>query len=143
MLYEIMYCSMVNPDITKDDISSILEDSRKYNEDHQITGCLLFYNNHFLQVLEGPRENLEILEHKIKNDPRHYGFEVLERGEITRRMYPNWTMAFNDDKPSPDTVKNGRIDLDEFVDLSNLTRKTSTAKNLFWTLSQELFAETE
>lgn len=143
MLYEIIYCSMASANITENDIKDILETSRKYNELHEITGCLLFYDNQFLQLLEGPRENLEILEHKIQADPRHYNMDVMERGYIKRRMYPNWTMAFNDDEYMPYSPESGRIDLDEFVDLSNFTRKTSMAKNLFWTLGQEILGSTE
>lgn len=140
MLYEIMSCSVAAEDITRDDILEIYQNSKKYNAEHDITGCLLYYNHNFLQVLEGPRENLEILQNTIWNDPRHHDLEILEKGEIERRMYPTWTMAFNDSELCPKKSENGIIGLEEFIDLANFTRKCSTAKNLFWTLGQEMLA---
>lgn len=143
MLYEIIYYSTAVSTLSQADLDQIFKSSKEYNEEHDITGCLLFHNNHFLQVLEGNRDELEILEHKIMQDPRHSEVEVLERGEISRRMYPTWTMALNDVQHASEQETYGIIDLEEFVDLSNFTRKSSTAKNLFWTLSQELLDEVD
>ena len=39
-MYELLYCSSASQDLTPNDITDILEISRKCNSEREITGCL-------------------------------------------------------------------------------------------------------
>lgn len=54
-MYELIYYSTANPTLNANDISNILKTSRDFNLKNDITGCLLYYNNEFIQILEGDR----------------------------------------------------------------------------------------
>ena len=57
---------------------------------------LLYHNKSFLQVLEGPEEQVGALFTKIEKDPRHKKILMLLRGEIQEKEFKNWSMGFVD-----------------------------------------------
>ncbi len=98
-MHELFYCSQARTDISKDDILNILEVSRRYNKEQNITGILLYWKktNQFMQVLEGDKKEIFDLFHdKICKDPRHSSAKLIHDGEIPERGFKNWSMAFKD-----------------------------------------------
>ena len=55
MNYAISYVSTAAEGISKEDIQDLLELSSRKNNDHNITGILLYSNGNFFQVLEGEK----------------------------------------------------------------------------------------
>ena len=55
---------------------------------------LLYGDGIFIQVLEGPDENVDKLCEKIAEDPRHSAFEVLYTETIDERAFGDWSMAY-------------------------------------------------
>lgn len=94
------------------DVDKVLADitskSEITNERLQITGMLFFHDGYFVQLIEGERQNIELLMSKIEKDSRHYDIRRIVDEAIDERSFHNWRM---------DSFK-----LDEFskVDLSNL-----------------------
>ena len=85
------------------ELGDILEVSRRNNEARGITGMLLYLAGTFLQVLEGPREEIEPLIETIRCDERHSGIRVLLEGPLPARSFGGWSMGFlnlTDVKPS-------------------------------------------
>ena len=74
----------------------LLQQSRAYNRQHDITGVLLHTpEGRFLQVLEGPRAAVRHLYyHAILSDPRHHHCRVLGEGPWPERSFAAWTMGF-------------------------------------------------
>jgi hypothetical protein len=54
---------------------------------------LLYRDGHFLQVIEGPADELRERMAIIASDPRHSAVRVLLEEEIPERMFPAWTMG--------------------------------------------------
>jgi len=59
-----------------------------------VTGGLLFSEGCFAQVLEGPQDAVEAAFERIQCDARHCEVVVLQSGPITKRDFPDWSMAF-------------------------------------------------
>ena len=56
---------------------------------------MLFYENqHFGQILEGPRAEVTKMWEKIQRDPRHQQVRLLKMEEIAERSFPAWSMRF-------------------------------------------------
>lgn len=72
----------------------ILRASRAHNAGMGVTGMLLYSNGVFVQVLEGEEAAVGKLLDKIQRDPRHADMHVLEKKEIQRRQYAEWSMGF-------------------------------------------------
>ncbi len=58
-MYELVYCSVTVENIRLSDIQDILNEGRDFNSKHDITGYLLFFNNEFVQILEGEKEEVK------------------------------------------------------------------------------------
>jgi hypothetical protein len=77
-------------------LNDILSVARERNVQLDVTGILLHRDGNFIQVLEGPKDNVEMLYEKISRDPRHTGVLVTVREEIVERQFKDWAMGFGD-----------------------------------------------
>lgn len=95
MLIRLLYASRSASEIDETLIASILDHSRKYNQEHGITGILCAYTpgNVFLQLLEGGRGAVNALYANIVRDPRHSDVTLLDCAEITERRFASWRMG--------------------------------------------------
>jgi len=78
--------------INWEDLKDILVRSEKNNAELDVTGMLVFSDNKFLQVLEGPAVNLNRLYAKILQDARHRNSLLLSYTPIFRRLFSAWAM---------------------------------------------------
>jgi hypothetical protein len=118
-MYYILYVSQANRIMNTEEISELLETSRKNNIGKGITGLLIYKqwpddkSSNFLQILEGPRDGVERVYEKITSDNRHHTIIVLERGEITERNFGTWSMGFKNLETSELKMFPGFKDIDE------------------------------
>lgn len=139
-MIEITYCSSASPNLRSEDIHAILETSRNYNEKNNITGCLLYYNREFIQILEGEKETVMELYSKIGRDNRHSEVLLLAEGDKKERVFYDWNMAFYE--LSPDDVQGiGRdVFVDNFNTFAGLAEKRTFPTLLFWSRARQLLS---
>lgn len=94
-LINLIYISAATKALSNDELLAILVPARKYNEEHAISGMLLYCDGHFIQVLEGPQEAVQSLFARIKEDKRHSLVQKLIDAPIEQRCFPDWTMGFH------------------------------------------------
>ena len=96
----IVYVSQAAKPFSKDELSRLLEHSRKRNKLDEITGLLIyrfkedFNRGNFVQVLEGPSAAIDDVWNRISNDQRHHTIVVIEEDTIENRMFADWSMGF-------------------------------------------------
>ena len=93
MLVRCLYASRAAVPLVAPVVDSILEQSRKNNPRQGITGMLCFFDDIFVQVLEGGRYEVCELFNAIVRDDRHLNVRILTYEEITERRFGNWTMG--------------------------------------------------
>lgn len=93
------YASVLTPGHTEAELVPILTKARRTNADIGATGVLLFHNNSFFQVLEGPKAAIGQLYRRITADPRHNQVTKLIDEPVEERSFRAWTMGLV--KPSP------------------------------------------
>ena len=81
---------------TKAQLKALLVETRETNAQLGITGMLLYKGGAFLQVLEGEKETVMNVIHKLKEDPRHKRFLILLTETTKHRLFPDWCMAIRD-----------------------------------------------
>lgn len=91
-----MYCSTSTKSFSQAELLELLTLSRANNSKLGLTGMLLYRNGEFVQVLEGPEQEVRALVHKIKQDPRHTNVVKLLEGYCDERQFPYWYMGFCD-----------------------------------------------
>lgn len=134
-MIELVYFSEADPNLTVEDISILLKHSRDYNTKNNITGCLLYLNNEFLQILEGKKEAVQHLFTLIKEDKRHSNIIVLAEENKKEKTFPDWSMAFH--KFNNDEIANKRF-LNNIAAFSEITDKPSHVTDLFWTMAKQM-----
>ncbi len=90
----IIYSSQAAYDVAPGDLVKLLEVAQYNNERLGVTGMLLYCNNSFLQVLEGDPKAVTKLIGIISQDPWHSNFRILLDEEISGKLFPDWTMGF-------------------------------------------------
>ena len=93
-LVQLIYYSLVSGDLAKDKIETVLTVANKRNAEAGISGLLLFSNAYFLQVLEGPRSEVNNVYSKIQRDSRHHGAQILMYRDIHLRDFGAWAMGW-------------------------------------------------
>jgi hypothetical protein len=76
------------------ELGRILASARKNNVKQGVTGALIFSDDYFAQVLEGPRESINAIFEGIECDPRHSHVTIIHFKPIQTRQFSNWSMAF-------------------------------------------------
>jgi Sensors of blue-light using FAD len=140
-IYELIYYSVASPSLNSNDISNILEVSKENNSKNNITGCMLYHNDAFIQILEGNQDVIETLYSKIEKDERHYNARLVYNDTKEERLFKDWSMAFYDlDKV--DTDDKGKLSFREnFITISNQTGPSTVASQLFWHISNQIISE--
>ncbi len=91
-LLRMIYISKVVRQIRFADVEAIADKASELNRRADLTGLLVYTPSHFIQVLEGPPENLTATFERIKRDERHTRVRVLDRTEVEQRQFGSWGM---------------------------------------------------
>ena len=73
-------------------LNGILSDAINYNSKNNITGALICRDDIYLQLLEGPENEVKLTFEKISNDDRHLEIELLFKEYCNKRIFPGWNM---------------------------------------------------
>ena len=111
-MHSIIYKSEALEDFDIPKIYKMLSKARDFNSQHGITGCLVFHNQKFLQLIEGPEKEVMTLYHRIKEDQRHIAVTNLGEHTLEDRLFDQWSMAFHDfgDPSGASQYKLGMVD---------------------------------
>lgn len=112
VLERMVYASVATrPDPAMMMLADILAASDRNNRRDGLTGALVVTATHFLQVLEGARQDLDRTLDRLRADPRHRDIEILNREPADQRQFGQWTMVAARITPSQSGVMKEIIDL--------------------------------
>ena len=95
-MFFLVYVSVAQENVSKEDLLDILTKSREANAAAGITGMLLYKDGNFMQALEGEETAVRDLYARISRDPRHLGLLTLVEGRREKRCFGDWSMGFQD-----------------------------------------------
>lgn len=93
-VYHLSYVSTACDNLCIDGIQELLQLSMAYNQEHGISGILLYCNKHFFQIIEGDEKEVKALYEKIQVDSRHDNLIKIQEGYFCSRQFKNYNMAF-------------------------------------------------
>ena len=93
-IHRLIYVSAAREEMPPEGLESILAAARRNNAPAGVTGLLLFHDNSFFQVLEGPKEAVVAIFAAIERDQRHSRVIVLQTKSADGRAFPNWSMGY-------------------------------------------------
>ncbi len=74
-------------------LAAIQEVAIRHNREHDITGILMYGGGRFIQLLEGPLDDVNALYECIERDERHTDLSIVYRTVATERYFPDWSMG--------------------------------------------------
>jgi hypothetical protein len=125
-LISITYVSAAAEAMTDDGVAAILVKSRANNRRLGLTGALLYHGGRFIQMLEGPEDQVRARFDVIAADPRHRSVQVVKETVITERQFPEWTMGF---RPLSDSSIKGFAGFYDFFDSRTALERLEHADN--------------
>lgn len=136
-MFQLVYCSMASKKLVQADIDNILQTSRAFNSEHNITGCLLYHNGEFIQILEGSRFTVQERFEKIKKDSRHTNVVLMSEEFVEKRIFDHWSMAYCEYDPQASGFKN-YLFKQNFIAFSDLADKPTEAARLFFYVAKQI-----
>ena len=111
-MHSIIYKSEAVADFDVPKIYKMLSKARDFNSENGITGCLVFHNQKFMQLIEGPENAVMSLYYRIREDQRHVNVTDLGQHTLEDRLFDQWSMAFHDfgDPQGASQYKLGMVD---------------------------------
>lgn len=95
-LYFLLYVSQAAVEMDDATLAEILGVSQQNNQVSGITGCMLYQEGCFMQMLEGSRDNVLKLMAYIQADTRHKNVRIVMQGNERQRVFLDWSMEFHD-----------------------------------------------
>ena len=86
--------SLLQPARTDAELKRIVEVARIRNEEHGMTGALLFTGVRFAQYIEGPSARMIEMQGLIGSDRRHTEVVTIEERVRTQRCFGDWSIVF-------------------------------------------------
>jgi hypothetical protein len=92
-IYQLLYLSSACEGFDQIALLDMLAKAREKNNSLSITGLLLHNDGNFLQLIEGPKENIHTLFNSIRHDKRHKDIIVLIEETADSRLFSEWSMG--------------------------------------------------
>ncbi|MEO7214358.1 BLUF domain-containing protein [Mucilaginibacter sp.] len=93
-MFYLIYSSYATQPLNDEDLKDLLDKARRRNIFKSVTGVLFYFEGKFIQLIEGEENAVKLLYAAIYNDPRHRNLQLHKEGAISKRNFPDWTMAF-------------------------------------------------
>jgi hypothetical protein len=93
-LFHLIYSSQATIRLNQAGLVDLLKNARLRNEPRGLTGMLLYRDGLYLQFLEGKPDEVTGLLDRLRGDCRHKNITILGEGNLPRRLFPDWSMAY-------------------------------------------------
>lgn len=122
-MIQLVYESEATAQFREDDLPELIRVSRQSNHRRDVTGMLIYHDRRFIQILEGPEENVHALYAHIEKDPRHDEVWRLAEMTVQTRSFEQWTMGWMSKSRAPRELAPY---LDDVVELTETVRRLSS-----------------
>lgn len=93
-LVELIYFSSSIANLTQADFEFLLKGAQEKNQQQNISGVIYYSNGFFLQLIEGPRQNINRLFQSICHDARHFDISLVSFRTIEQKHFEQWSMQY-------------------------------------------------
>jgi hypothetical protein len=91
------YISRARRALDPHELGDLLDDARRFNAEHGLTGVLLHDHGMFLQLLEGEAQPVDDAMRRIRRSTKHEHLIVVFDETIAARLFPAWAMGWPGD----------------------------------------------
>ena len=142
-LYHYVYISQASWALDNAALHELLTSARSFNQDHHITGILLYSRETFMQLLEGSKAQIyALMEERIAQSRSHHSIYVVHEGEVAERSFKAWSMAFSNlDGVAADRLPSYSEFLEKGFCQELVTRELNTSHKLLLAFRESMRAQ--
>lgn len=137
-MFCLVYKSKAITNFSLTQIEEFLEKARLFNSANNISGCLLYYEGEFVQYLEGNQIKILELFDRITVDNRHTNVKLLSHGQIDKREFNDWSMAFRNVHGENDHLQYIELLVDSFLEKDAPIHGPNPTSKEFWKTTKDL-----
>lgn len=115
----LVYVSRETFPMCREDLTDILDDSRRMTAKHHLTGMLLYQDGSFMQVIEGDRYAVCDYYEALRQEPWHKNIDLIILEPVEKRAFSEWSMGFAHDEIEPDERQSNQS---AYIQLGNEAR---------------------
>ncbi|MEM9669372.1 MAG: BLUF domain-containing protein [Pseudomonadota bacterium] len=119
-LVALSYSSKPAQKFSRSDIRKLLHQARTNNARLDVTGVIVIGRSRIYQWLEGPASAIDEVMSLISKDPRHSDIKILDRKDISERLFGPWTMLLATDRQNRHTIPEDAVPVPRGVVTGNL-----------------------
>jgi hypothetical protein len=93
-LFQLAYVSTSSGEPDDFELAQLLDLCRQANQEHDVTGFLMYVDRHFFQIIEGKKADIDQLYDNIKKDKRHFQITRVLYSPLKTRHFADWSMSF-------------------------------------------------
>ncbi|WP_179345822.1 BLUF domain-containing protein [Winogradskyella ursingii] len=143
MFYSVIYQSKAQPDFNLKKIELMLLKAKRKNKRLKISGCIVYCNNRFIQLIQGSKADIQQLYSEIRSDNRHRQVTTLLEQSSEHKIWSDWSMALLDFSGDSKQIMYSRILLESYLGNVNQNEKNSEAFKVFRSSVDSLLRESE
>jgi len=98
-LHFLIYVSRATRPLAAEELDALRKQATQANRGAGISGCLVYQDGEFMQMLEGPRETVFALFEQVRADARHTDVRLVVEAPAASRVFYDWGMAVRDLSP--------------------------------------------
>lgn len=132
LIYELCYRSFASENLSEEEVSDIVLTARRNNSKFNITGCLIYHEGVFFQLIEGSKDTVLTLFENILQDERNYDVRTIWKGSKPERVFGHWSMALVTDRNTLKTSYDGSSKELNINHLMGDIEEQSFASHVLW-----------
>ncbi len=140
-MFSLIYRSLAKEDFKDQEIRTMLLKAKKFNQAHNITGCLLYHQDKFVQLLEGEEASVINLYERIEKDDRHEYVTLLHAETIPYRIFTDWSMVYNNLNDPSDQIRHKRMLFSSIFNESDAIVTPNRSKLVLWKTVQDILKD--
>lgn len=133
-IYQLVYCLSYPTSLRAQPVEDSLLQAKSFNEQHNITGCIVFHNNEFYNLFEGENVAIDTLHRFVVNGNLGQNITIVYKQNVANRFFTESLIATD---CSANTINSTHLSLTELkAIITNCPGQTSATKVFNQIISQ-------
>lgn len=131
-MFSLIYKSIAKKGLKHEDMKDMMQKASSFNSKHGITGCLVYHNHSFIQLLEGDEKSVRQLFGKISRDERHQEITLLNLEENNFSLFANFSTVYNNFEDFGDQVRHKKMLFHQIFHGAEMVKSPGVSKLTLW-----------
>lgn len=131
-MFSLIYRSKAKGNLANHEIQLMMQKASQFNLQNNITGCIIYHDQNFIQLLEGNENSVRDLFRKISKDSRHEEIVLLNLEENNFPLFGKFSTIYNNFDDVSDQVRHKRMLFNQIFHGGEIVKSPGSSKLTLW-----------